>query len=217
MRENIVTSNKAEKFWDRAASYYEAEEKKDERTYFIFIEKTKKYLQAGNIVLDFGCGTGMVCNEIADCVRMVYAIDISSKMIDIAKSNAANRDIHNINYIYTTIFDERFKENSIDVMLVFNVLHLLEDSLKVIKRINELLTPGGIIISATPCMAEKPLLNSLLSIGSKIGITPEIKSFKTNELDNLFFNCNFETIETGYLRKNSPQYLLIARKFKSVE
>jgi hypothetical protein len=52
----------------------------------------------------------------------------------------------------------------------------------------------------------------LLSIGSKIGITPEIISFKTNELDNLFIKGNFELIETGYLKKNSPQYLLIGKK-----
>lgn len=58
------TSNKAEKFWDRAANYYDAKEKKDERTYLKFIEKTKKCLQVSNIVLDFGCGTGLVCNEI---------------------------------------------------------------------------------------------------------------------------------------------------------
>ena len=156
MKENMKTSNKAEKFWDRTADYYDKEEKKDELTYRKLIEIAKKYLKVSDIVLDFGCGTGLICNEIADSVNMVYAIDISSKMIDIAKNKAANRKIQNINYIYTTIFDERFKEDSFDVILVFNVLHLLDDSQKVIQRIYELLKPEGYIISATPCMGEKP-------------------------------------------------------------
>ncbi len=56
---------------------------------------------------------------------------------------------------------------------------------------NELLKPEGFIISATPCMGEKPLLNSLFSIGSKIGITPEIKSFKISELDTLIYKGKF--------------------------
>jgi 2-polyprenyl-3-methyl-5-hydroxy-6-metoxy-1,4-benzoquinol methylase len=208
--------NKSEKFWDRSADYYDREEKKDELTYLKFIEKAKKYLKASDIVLDFGCGTGLVCNEIADDVKMIYAIDISSKMINIARGKATQRKIQNINYIYTTIFDDRFVSDSYDVILVFNVLHLLDDSKEVIKRLNKLLKPDGYIVSATPCMGEKPILNSLFSIGSKIGITPVIKSFKTNELDNLFIKGNFEMIETDYLKHNSPQYLLIAKKLNNI-
>jgi 2-polyprenyl-3-methyl-5-hydroxy-6-metoxy-1,4-benzoquinol methylase len=210
------TRNKTEKFWDRTAYYYDEEEKKDELTYRRFIEKAKKYLKVSDIVLDFGCGTGLVCNEIADNVKMIYAIDISSEMIEIAKKKAFGGKIQNINYVHTTIFDERFKSNSLEVIIVFNVLHLLEDSQKVIQRINELLKPGGFIISATPCMGERPVLNSLFSIGSKIGITPKIKSFKISELEHFFIKENFEIIETGSMKQNSPQYLLIARKSNGI-
>jgi 2-polyprenyl-3-methyl-5-hydroxy-6-metoxy-1,4-benzoquinol methylase len=216
MKENMNTSNKAEKFWDRTAEYYDNEEKKDELTYLKFIEKARKYLKVSHIVLDFGCGTGLVCNEIANDVEMIYAIDISSNMIDIAKGKASHRKIQNINYIFTTIFDGRFKSNSFDVILIFNVLHLLGDSQEVIKRLYVLLKPEGHIVTATPCMGEKPVLNTLFSIGSKIGITPEIQSFKTDELNNLFIKGNFEITETDYLKKNSPQYLLIAKKLKSI-
>jgi hypothetical protein len=55
MKENTNTSNKADKFWDRTADYYDKEEKKDELTYLKFIEKAKKYLNESDIVLDFGC------------------------------------------------------------------------------------------------------------------------------------------------------------------
>jgi 2-polyprenyl-3-methyl-5-hydroxy-6-metoxy-1,4-benzoquinol methylase len=212
---SMETLNKAEKFWDRTADYYDSEEKKDELTYLKFIEKTRKYLKVSDLVLDLGCGTGLVCNKIADDVELIYAIDISSKMIDIAKNKAIQCKIQNINYIYTTIFDKRFKGESYNVILIFNVLHLLDNSQVVIKRLNELLKPGGYIISATPCMGEKPILNSLFSIGSKIGITPDIQSFKTAELDKLFIKGNFEIIETDFLKKNSPQYLLIAKKLKA--
>lgn len=210
------TRNKAEKFWDRTVNYYDKVEKRDEKCYLSSIEKAKKYLKVDDIVLDFGCGTGLVCNEIADNVKMVYAIDISSKMIEIAKNKAFGRKIQNIDYTHTTIFDERFKRGSFDAIIVFYILHLLEDTHKIIQRINELLKPGGLIISATPCMGEKPLYKSLLSIASKIGITPKIKAFKISELEHLFIKENFEIIETACLKMNSPQYILIAKKLKSV-
>jgi 2-polyprenyl-3-methyl-5-hydroxy-6-metoxy-1,4-benzoquinol methylase len=212
---NMDTRSKAEKFWDRTAYEYDKEEKKDELSYLNLIAIVKKHLSSNDIVLDFGCGTGLVCNEIAGNVKMVYAIDISSEMIEIARNKAIKRKISNINYVYTTIFDERFKADLADVIIVFNVLHLLEDSQKVMQRINELLRPGGLIISTTPCLGEKPLLNSLFLIGSKIGIIPKIKSFKKSKLVHLFKKVKFEMIETDCLKYNSLQYLIIAKKLKS--
>jgi len=207
--------SKAVKFWDRTASFYDREEKKDELSYLNFIEKARKYLKSNDTVLDFGCGTGLVCNEIAENVKMIYAMDISSKMIEIARNKAITRNIQNVDFACTTLFDERFKQNSFDVIVVLNVLHVVENTQKVIHRINELLKPEGFIVSATPCMGEKPLLNSLFTIGSKIGITPKIKSFKNTELKQLFIRENFELIEADPLKKNSLQYMIIAMKLKN--
>jgi len=204
--------NNAQKFWDRAADTYDREEKKDQQTYLKIIEKTRRHLKTDDSVLDFGCGTGLVSNEIAGNVKQIHAIDISSKMIGIAKDKAANRKIENIEYSYSTIFDERNKKGSYDVILAFYILHLVEDIQTVMQRMNELLKPGGLIISATPCMGEKPILNSLFSIAGKIGIIPNIRAFKKNELEDSIANENFEMIETEWLHQNSPQYFIVAKK-----
>ncbi len=204
--------NQAEKFWDRTASNYDKEEKKDEKTYLNIIEKTRKYLKVSDVVLDYGCGTGLVSNEIAGNVKMVNAIDISSKMIEIAKNKAIGCKIRNIDYAYSTIFENRYKKSSFNVILIFYVLHLLDDSQKVIQRMTELLKPGGLIISVTPCMGEKPILNSIFSIVSKIGIIPKIRAFKFPELEHLLTKENLEIIETECLHKRSKQYFFAARK-----
>jgi len=204
--------NKAEKFWDRTANNYDKEEKKDELTYLNIIKMSRKYLKVSDIVLDYGCGTGLVSNEIADNVKMVHAIDISSKMIGIAKNKAVERQIQNIDYAYTTIFDKRYKSGTFDVILAFYILHLLEDSQIVIQRINELLKPGGLIISVTPCMGEKPFLNGIFSIVSKLGFIPKIKSFKFSELEHSMTKGNLEIIETKCLHQNSQQYFIVVKK-----
>ena len=208
--------NKAEKFWDRTAKTYDKEEQKDIQTYQRIIEKTRRYLKASDVVLDFGCGTGLVSNEIACNVGMVHAIDTSSKMIEIAKDKTTELKIQNIDYTCSTIFDDRQVSRSYDVILAFNILHLVDDSQKVIQRMNNLLKPGGIIVSATPCMGETPLLSNLFSLGSRIGIIPEIRALKISELESFFKKENFEIIESHHLRKNAPQYFLIARKLQGV-
>ena len=204
--------NRSEKFWDRMANNYDRVEKKDEQTYIKIIEKTKMYLKISDIVLDYGCGTGLISNEIADNVKVIRAIDISSKMIEIAKRKADGRKIKNIDYAHSTIFDERYKRGSFDVILVFYILHLLEDPHKVMQRINELLKPGGLIISTTPCMGEKTFLSILLSLVSKIGLIPKIRSFKISELEDLIANVNFEIVETECLNQSGQQYFIVAKK-----
>src|SRR5512133_2005087 len=88
--------NKAEKFWDRTASYYDKAEKNDV-SFKIFFEKAGKYLKSDDIVLDFGCGTGLVCNEVADKVKNIYAIDILSKMIKMQQIKLLNAEFKTLN------------------------------------------------------------------------------------------------------------------------
>jgi 2-polyprenyl-3-methyl-5-hydroxy-6-metoxy-1,4-benzoquinol methylase len=203
---------KSESFWGKAANIYDKVEKKDEQIYINIIEKTKKHLKISDTVLDCGCGTGLISNEIADDVKVIHAIDISSNMIGIAVKKAEARNIANINYAHSTIFDERYKRGSFDVILVFYVLHLLEDEHKVIQRINELLKPGGLMISATPCMGEMIFLRNLLFLAGRVGLVPNIRSFKMCNLVNAIEEGNFSIVETECLKKSSQEYFIVARK-----
>jgi 2-polyprenyl-3-methyl-5-hydroxy-6-metoxy-1,4-benzoquinol methylase len=203
---------RSEKFWDKSADTYDQEEAKDEQTHNKVLEKTKKYLKTSDIVLDYGCGTGRISHEIADKVKVIHAIDTSSKMIEIAKTKADGRKIENIDYAHATLFDERYERGSFDVILAFYVLHLLEDTDKAMQRMNELLKPGGWLISATPCMGEKTFLGISLSLVSKVGLIPNIRSFKIPKLEASIGNGGFEIVETECLVQGSQQYFIAAMK-----
>ncbi|HEY9204711.1 MAG TPA: class I SAM-dependent methyltransferase [Candidatus Methanoperedens sp.] len=203
--------NKSEKFWDRMAKYFDREERKDEPTNVKIIEKTRNRLKISDNVLDYGCGTGTAAIEIAGSVKTVNGIDISSKMIEAAKRKTVERKVKNIDFAQTTIFDEKFKKGSFDVILCFNLLHLVDDKPNVMRRINELLKSGGMIISATPCI-KGTFLGFLLSPLSKIGLIPQITSFKVSELEDLMIDGNFEIIETECLNKSGQQYFIVAKK-----
>jgi 2-polyprenyl-3-methyl-5-hydroxy-6-metoxy-1,4-benzoquinol methylase len=203
--------NRSEKFWDRMAKYFDRVEIKDEPTNIKIIEKTGNRLKISDNVLDYGCGTGTAVIEIASSVKTVKGIDISSKMIEAAKGKTVERKVKNIDFTQTTIFDEILKPGSFDVILCFYLLHLVEDKPNVMLRINELLKPGGLMISATPCM-RGTFLGVLLSPVSKIGLIPQFTSFKISELEYLMTDGNFEIVETECLNRSGQQYFLVAKK-----
>ena len=202
---------KDEKFWDRIASKFDRIEKSD-ISYKIFIEKAKEYIKADDTILDFGCGTGLICNEIAKNVRNIQAIDISTKMIEISKNKASECKIQNIDFARTTIFDEKFKVGSFDAIIAFNIFHLLEEPQKYFQRLHQMLKPGGLIISSTPCMSEAYLLNSVLKLFSYIDMTPKLNSFTSSEMEHLLLNESFKTIEFNRIKPKSPIYICILEK-----
>ena len=83
-----MNTNKAKGFWDTASKDYDKTEERFEYIHSKSRENTKKYLNSSDIVLDYGCGTGTTYCELANRVKEIHAVDISSKMIEIAKRKA---------------------------------------------------------------------------------------------------------------------------------
>ena len=208
--------NKTEKFWDRLAGNFDQESDDSAQPYNKTIEKTKKYLNAGDIVMDYGCATGGSSLQIAGYVKEAHGVDISSKMIAAATSKAAGRNLENVEFSKTTIFDERYQQGSFDVILAFNILHLLEDTPVVLQRITQLLKPGGVMISETACLREKALLDRLifvlLFLVTKLGIIPYVKFFSVSELEDSIAKGGLRIAETERLTNNPMSYFIVAKK-----
>lgn len=215
--------NRPEKFWDKMADRYDKNLEKYMLTKIKTIDKTKNYLKKSDTILDYGCGTGLFAYKLADNVKEIYAIDISSKMIEIAKNKEDRHRKQNINFLQASIFDEKLKEESFDVVVAIGILHLLKDEQKVVKRIYQLLKPGGFFISSTACMGQQKkaipiLINSIVSVLSIIGIFPgNLRFFSISKLEQLITNENFRILETesrnferltGENQKNHQAYVI---------
>ena len=87
---------KSETMWDQLAKNWDTPGVSLGENDLKIIERTKKYLNASSVVLDYGCATGSIALEIASMAKEVHGIDISSNMIEIAKRKADEREIKNI-------------------------------------------------------------------------------------------------------------------------
>jgi 2-polyprenyl-3-methyl-5-hydroxy-6-metoxy-1,4-benzoquinol methylase len=207
---------RSEKLWDRMATKWDKPGVSLGAKDVKLIDKTKKYLGAESVVLDYGCATGSICFEITGTVKEVYGIDLSSKMIDIAKGKALENKTPNINFIHGSIFNEALKSESFDVITAFSILHLVEDTPPVFERINKLLKPGGVFISETPCMGNGKLLSALIKgplfLASKTGLLPRINFFEAKGLADAITKASFKIVENGDLSSGAITEVYIAAK-----
>jgi 2-polyprenyl-3-methyl-5-hydroxy-6-metoxy-1,4-benzoquinol methylase len=208
--------NRTEMFSDLIANNYLniAKNKGLEQKHTNILKNIGPYLNTDKSILDYGCGTGTISIEIANMVDEINAIDISSKMIDVAQRRSAQLKISNISFLQSTIFDEKLTKGSFDVVLASGILHLVEDKQKVIKRIYELLKPGGLLLSATECMSEKKsIISILLLFLIKIRLFPfTIQYFNVSELKESMTSNRLSIVRTDVLAENPVCYFIAAKK-----
>lgn len=208
---------KSEKMWNRLAKNWDTPGVSLGENDLKIIEMAKKYLNPSSVVLDYGCATGSIALEIASRAKEVHGVDISVNMIGIAKSKANERGIKNTAFTKATIFEESLEKESFDVILSLSILHLVEDSARVMDRVNQLLKPGGIFISATPCLGEKTFLSVLMNIPifllSRVGLIPSIIFFSASSLTEAITNAGFQMIEQNDLSvRPLRECFIVARK-----
>ena len=95
----------------------------------------------GKRVLDLGCGYGEHCiSFIQKGADRVVGIDISEKMLEVAKAENSNLKIE---YRLMPIEDIDQITEKFDVVISSLALHYVEDFEGVVRNVNCLLTPGG--------------------------------------------------------------------------
>ena len=204
-----------EKFWNLIAAKYAASPITDIEAYEKKIEKLKSCLSADYHVLDIGCGTGTQCSGLSGNVKQVTGIDISGKLLVIAEQRKAERKIENVEFIQTTVFDERFKPGSFDVVMAFYVLHFFEDIDEVIRHIYGLLKPDGLFISETACMGEKgKIMGEVVRLAGKLGILPLINLLTTRQIEQTLEQAGFSIVDKTRFSESNGEYTLIAKKLK---
>jgi len=200
-------------FWDKRSKKYDDNIKKHDSVYQKTIDCTKSLLTHADVVLNFACASGEMSLDIAPHVQQVYGIDLSVKMIELANLKARDKQANNINFNQTDAFDQRLENNSFSAIIAFNIFHLVDNIRNVLVRLNDLLPPGGLLISQTPCLGERGwIFRSLIGLAQRSGLAPTILSLKIVELESLVVNSNFEIIETKiWDEKNAVQWI-VARK-----
>ena len=107
-------------------------------------------IKKGQTVLDYGCGIGNFCTPLSEMVGdrgMVYALDVHPLAIKAIEREIEKKKISNIRPILSNM-DTGLSDESVDVILLYDVFQMITDKEKLLKELHRVLKPDG-ILSAT--------------------------------------------------------------------
>jgi 2-polyprenyl-3-methyl-5-hydroxy-6-metoxy-1,4-benzoquinol methylase len=196
-------------FWNRVST---PPASKPGGTSLKIIQASQPYLNTSQNALDLGCGSGSISNALAPSVKHLLGIDISSRMLAYARTQAREKGLTQIDYSETHLYDIGLTPASYDLVLAFNVLPYLTELDKSLNQIHQLLKPGGLFLSCTACIRDKRnLLHPLLHLLHKFGVLPPTHFFSSTSLRDRLTQAAF-SIESFEQITDLPEYFIVARK-----
>lgn len=157
-------------------------------------------LKKGQRLLDLGCGTGRALRYASSLINgqgEFYGIDISSKMIEIAKANASDKNMH----FYKTNSDKLpFKNNFFDLIMCSNSFHHYYSPDKVLKETYRVLKPKGRIYILDPT-ADTLIIKVIEWLLLKRIEKGHVKLYSTKEYKSLFEKAGLQYIKSVAVAK----------------
>ncbi|MFC1935461.1 class I SAM-dependent methyltransferase [Chloroflexota bacterium] len=124
-------------------------------------------IRPGSTVLDYGCGPRSYIPTTAELVGetgRVYALDIHPLTIEMGKNIASKKRLPNVETILSDC-ETGLADESVDVVLLYDTLHVLEDPNGVLRELRRVLKPDGILSFSDHHMKEDEILAKVTGAG----------------------------------------------------
>ena len=136
---------KSENFWNRNAKRYDRFMRKDRAAYEKLYELIRPVVKA-RTVLELAAGTGLIAKNIVRAASHIEVTDASEEMITEAKRNNRSAKLH---FSVRDMFCLPYAEESFDVVIVSNALHIVPQPEKALAEIRRVLKDDGVLIAPT--------------------------------------------------------------------
>ena len=132
-------------FWDRNAGRYDRFMRKDRAAYETMYGLIRPVVK-GKTVLELATGTGLIAKNIVNAAAHIEASDTSAEMIREAKRRNHSAKLY---FSVQDMFCLPYADESFDVVIVSNALHIVPQPEKALAEIHRVLKDDGVLIAPT--------------------------------------------------------------------
>jgi SAM-dependent methyltransferase len=150
-------------------------------------------------LLDIGCGYGFFLQEMRHRGLKVEGIEIS----EVGRKYA--QDTWNIHVYSQPLENLGLDADSFDVVTLFYLIEHVHDPLTLLREVNRLLKPGGLILLRWP--HSTPIVRTLGPVSKKLDLyhTPyHLYDFSPRTMKKMLTSCGFAEIETAIAGNTRP-------------
>ncbi|KTD09446.1 3-demethylubiquinone-9 3-methyltransferase [Legionella jamestowniensis DSM 19215] len=162
------------------------------------LEFVKKSGSLNNkLVLDVGCGGGILSEAMASEGAQVTGLDLSEEALEAAKAHAASNTLE-IEYLCCSV--EEYEHPGFDIITCMEMLEHVPDPQAIITHCARLLKPGGTLFLSTINRTVKAYTTVILAAEYILGLLPRqthefAKFIKPSELVAMIRQSGMELIE----------------------
>lgn len=131
------------KIWDIYAPIYEKAMRADRKVYKFMYDRIPKVIE-GKEVLEIATGPGLLAKHVAYAANRMIATDYSDGMIAEARKGEYP---DNLTFEVADATNLPYDDDSFDVVLIANALHIMPDPEKALQEIDRVLKSKGILIA----------------------------------------------------------------------
>jgi ubiquinone/menaquinone biosynthesis C-methylase UbiE len=171
----------------------------------------RQEMHSDYLILDLATGTGVLALELAPQAQKVYGIDISPRMIELARAKAESRVIENVEFNTGDAYQLPYPAGMFDAVVISNALHIMLQPERALAEAHRVLKENGRLIVPTFCHSE----NHLSRVASWVMGLVGFKAFQRWSVDGFvrFIEANgYTTLRKEVLRDIIPLTYLVAKK-----
>ena len=135
----------SQNFWDKNAGRYDRFMRKDAMAYEQMYELLRPVVRQ-KTVLELATGTGLIAKHIVRYADHIEATDASQEMIKQAKQGVKSAKLY---FSVQDMFHLPYADQSFDVVIVSNALHIVPEPEKALSEIRRVLKDDGVLVAPT--------------------------------------------------------------------
>jgi ubiquinone/menaquinone biosynthesis C-methylase UbiE len=179
-------------FWDKVSGVYDLFENiYNKSVYQSTGESVAKYIKNTDRVLECACGTGAISIFIAPVCKELIVSDYSVGMLKQAEKKLKNYD--NIDYRRVDITDIEAEDNSFDVVVAGNVIHLLPDPQRAMNELTRVCKDGGRLVIPTYINGDEGTNKLAVKFLEKLGASFKCQ-FDAESYEKFFEDMGYENV-----------------------